>query len=115
MTWLGLMTEDAPRVLTCGKRARELAQLVGDVQTLVQAQTNVAMIELREGADGRLEELERNLALAQQAGLDADVARGFCALARGGMVSFEHPRVERYIASGIQYFDEHDLEVWKRT
>ena len=113
LSWLSLNSEDTEGTLAWAERARELAQRLDDAESLVHAQTNLAVIEIRQGTKSGWEKLERNLQLAVEMGLETEAGRALSFLARGGLVSRTHGRSEHYIEAGIEYCEEHDLDSFR--
>ncbi len=75
--------EDLEETVAWGTRALELAERLDDIEAAVHARTNIAAAEFLRGVEGGRQKLERCLELAQEAGLEEEVAAAFCYLAHG--------------------------------
>lgn len=104
--------EDRQGTVVWGRRALELAEHLGDTETIAYTLNSIGTIELLNGiADGR-EKLERSLALSVETGLDDHVGRAFLnhawAITRTRAYGDLEP-IER----GIEACSERGLEVWR--
>jgi DNA-binding CsgD family transcriptional regulator len=99
--------------LAWGERAIELAQGLGETETLVHALNNVGSGMLLAGRAEGEEKLERSLSLAQQAGLDGDAGRAFNNLVAKGIALRDYGLAERYVQDGIAYCEERGLDTWR--
>ena len=70
---LAMNAEDAVEAVAWGTRALELAETLGDTETIVHSLNNLGALEALSGRG--TEQLERALRLAEQAGLDDQVGR----------------------------------------
>ncbi len=95
-----------------GEQAIAMAEALGETETLVHALNNVGTVRLELGLDVGYEPLERSLALAQQAGLEEHVARAYTNLGSGHLHLRRYPLAERYLAEGIAYSRDRDLDAW---
>ena len=107
-----MVADETKDAIAWGERAMALAERVGDLQALVGALINVGTVELTEGnPDGRLK-LERSLALAGEAGLSHERARGYNNLAYGLGQLREWGVQRAVIGSGLEFCRAHGLEAW---
>jgi len=101
---------EAGEALEYGERAMQLAERLGDVETLVGASNTIGTALLLNGQlDGRVH-LERSLRLAQAAGREDDVGAAYVNLGAGLGEQFVFAAAEGYLADGIAYCAEHDLD-----
>ena len=85
MATLCMNREDADGTVAWSARAMEVADRLDDVEIRVQTLNTTGTMELLAGTPAGREKLERSIALAQEAGLGEDVARGFSHLAWTGL------------------------------
>lgn len=112
MSSLCLNGEDREGTVVWGRRALELAEHLGETETIAYALNSIGTIELLNGAaDGR-EKLERSLALSVEAGLDDHVGRAFLNHAWAIMRTRAYGDLEP-IERGIEACSERGLEVWR--
>ena len=105
--------EDLEQTVAWGTRAVELAERLDDIEAAVHARTNIAAAEFLRGVEGGRQKLERCLKLAQEAGLEEEVAAAFCYLAHGALRTRAHALAGSYIDAGIEYCGERDLVGWR--
>ena len=85
MATLCMNREDADGTVAWSARAMEVADRLDDVEIRVQTLNTTGTMELLAGTPAGREKLERSIALAREAGLGEDVARGFSHLAWTGL------------------------------
>lgn len=107
---LGMLAHDTDAAQLWGRRALELAERFGVVETSVHALTNLGTAELflGEDASGRAK-IEESLRRAAAAGLDDDVGRAYANLVTPAISRRQYDLAERYLTEGITYCDEHDI------
>ena len=113
MAQLAMLSADCPATQDWGARAIELAERLGDQETLVHALNNVGAAELHDGVPGGAERLHRSLDLALEAGLEEHVARAYCNLTADGVERREHARVGDLLGEGLAYCARQDLDSWR--
>ena len=104
--------EQARASIEWGERARaDLDERVMS-ETLVYQLNNSGTLKLLRGAREGLDELERSIALADAAGLEDHVGRGYIHLGwvAGRTRDFE---LGERLAEGIEYCSGHGLELWR--
>jgi DNA-binding CsgD family transcriptional regulator/tetratricopeptide (TPR) repeat protein len=95
-----------------GSRAIELAEQLGDVETLVHALSSVGAWEMStKRAEGQAK-LERSLKLSLEHGFQFHVARALANLANELNNLREYAESLRYTEMGIEYCIQHDLDYW---
>jgi DNA-binding CsgD family transcriptional regulator/tetratricopeptide (TPR) repeat protein len=97
-----------------GTRAIALAESLGDIEALVHALNSVGTALLHSGSPKGAEKLERSLRLAREAGLDRDAGRAFNNLVAAGLVSRAYGLARRYVQEGLEYCEEHGLDLWEQ-
>jgi DNA-binding CsgD family transcriptional regulator len=105
--------EDAQATVAWGARAMEVADRLDDVEIRVQTLNTTGTMELLAGTPAGREKLERSIALAQQAGLGEDVARGFSHLAWPALRTRSYAVAEDALAAGLDYCAEPRLDLWR--
>jgi len=103
---------DYPGAIEWGNRALELAERLGQVETVVYVLTTIGSSELLQGVAGGREKLERSLAIAREAGIDDESGRVFVNLAWGYIRRRQFADADRYLATGLDYCDERGLGYW---
>ncbi len=94
-----------------GNRAMELAEQLGDIETLVHTLTNIGIVEMWH--DQRYEgqkKLERSLRLSMEHGYHNHAARAFNNLVDGLIVSYDYATCLAYVNEGLEYCGKHDLD-----
>jgi DNA-binding CsgD family transcriptional regulator/tetratricopeptide (TPR) repeat protein len=109
LSLLYMGAENREGTVAWGTRALDLAERLDDVEARVHALANIGASQFFQGEAGGRENLERSLELAQQAGLEKDVAGAFCTLATGAARLREYAVADSYVNAGIEYCVEHDL------
>jgi predicted ATPase/DNA-binding CsgD family transcriptional regulator len=97
-----------------GEKAIRLAMVLEDSQVLCHALNNVGTAKLVEGDVSGGADLERSLELALAAGHHEHSARAFTNLATTSVRHHDLPRAFGYLARGIEFCEEHDLDSWVR-
>jgi DNA-binding CsgD family transcriptional regulator/tetratricopeptide (TPR) repeat protein len=105
--------DDLDGTVSWGTSAIELAEGLGDTETLVHALNSVGTMLMCFGVAGGEEKLTRSLSLARTAGLDSEVGRAFNNLVSAAVDSRAYGLAERYVQEGIEYCEERGLELWR--
>lgn len=114
LSQLRMLTRDLSEAIRWGEEAIALAERVGEPEVLVHALNNVGTATLNLGDErGRLL-LERSLALAHQNGYEDHVARALFNLAWLAIIEYRLDQAEKYLADGVAYTTEHDLDSMSR-
>jgi DNA-binding CsgD family transcriptional regulator len=109
---LALLDEDGERTTEWATRAIVLAKQLDDAEAHVSALGVLGALEGLRGSRAGRTQLERSLALGQDAGLENQVGRAYVFL---GMVASRErsvERMERYVRLGLSFCSERDLGVW---
>jgi DNA-binding CsgD family transcriptional regulator/tetratricopeptide (TPR) repeat protein len=96
-----------------GKRAIELAGLVGSLDAMGDALNVVGLVELRQGNPDGLAKLERSRELAQQAGNEPGIARSYLHPAMALAGRREWALADRYIQPGLAFCRERGMDAWQ--
>jgi DNA-binding NarL/FixJ family response regulator/tetratricopeptide (TPR) repeat protein len=107
---LGMLSQDVNAALYWGAKALELAESLETTEIIVHALNNMGAAELRAGRERGRSKLMRSLALAKQNEYEEHVARAFTNLARSSIHLREFTRAYRYLADGVSFCTEHDLD-----
>ncbi len=97
-----------------GTRAKELAAVHGDLETMAHVLTNLGVEEMRFGrrAEGQAL-LEQGLQLSLSNNFLFHTVRAYACLAYGFRYVFDYPAFFKYINEGIAYCLEHNLDIWR--
>jgi DNA-binding CsgD family transcriptional regulator/tetratricopeptide (TPR) repeat protein len=105
--------EDIDGAVEWGTRALELAQALDETEIVIHAQNNIGTaMFLHEAPEGR-ELLERSLALARDAGLDAAAGRAMINLVWVAVRQRSYALAYRYLEPALEYVSERGLELWR--
>ena len=112
LSQLALNAEDARATFTWGERALALAERLGNTEVVVHSLNNMGAMELLRGERGGLAKLEQSIELADAAGLDEHVGRGYIhlgwAITRTRAYDLAH-----LLATGIATCRERGLDLWR--
>jgi len=109
---VGMNAELDEPTFTWGARALELIDPERDVETFVYQLNNLATMSLLRGGRDARADLERSIALAEAAGLEDHVGRGYIHLGWVATRSRDFELAAR-LDDGIAYCTEHGLELWR--
>jgi DNA-binding CsgD family transcriptional regulator len=110
---LRMLAADCAGAQQWGARAIELAERIGELETVVHALNNVGTAELQAEVPGATEKLMRSLALALDAGMEEHVARAYCNLTSTLVEHHGHGGVADLFAEGVSYCVTRDLDSWR--
>jgi DNA-binding NarL/FixJ family response regulator len=113
MASLCMNREDADGTAAWGARALELSDRLDEVEIRVHAVNTLGTMQLLGGDLAGAEKLERSIALARQAGLQVDVARGYGNLAWAGLRNRLYAVVDDALAAGLDHCTEPRLDLWR--
>lgn len=106
---LAANAEDAAATVAWGMRALELAEQLGDTEIVVHTLNNMGTIAALLGCGS--EQLEESVRLAEQAGLDEHVGRGFIHLG-WAITRTRSYGLARRLDDGLESCAERGLELW---
>ena len=107
---LYMLAGETSSAVAWGERAITLAQALDETEILVHALTNVGTARLKAGDERGRDELERGLTLARAAGFAEHVTRALTNLSWHAVHAHDLARAEAYLADGINYTTDHDLD-----
>lgn len=107
---LYLVNRDCQEALDRAQKSLDLAERFQDTEVLATARIATGTAWLFLDYERGCEHLERSLAIARDAGLDAWVAYSYTNLGSGSGELYQFQRAERYLAEGIAYAAERDLD-----
>ena len=110
---LCMSADDRDGAAAWGTRALELAERLEDAESFAHALCTLGSVELAHGRPGGREKLERSLELAEEAGLEEHVGRGFANLVRVATRNRLYPLATRYVDDGLEYCNERDLDLYR--
>jgi ATP/maltotriose-dependent transcriptional regulator MalT len=97
-----------------GMRAIELAERLGDVETLAHALCNIGATEMSyQHIDAGEAKLERSLQLSLAHGLHNHAGRTYFNLAGAMMIERDYAACLRCLSEGIAYCDQNDIDYWR--
>ena len=105
--------EDPEGTLAWGLRALDLADHLDDVEVRLHVMNTIGTIELLGGDLAGGEKLARSIALAREADLGEDVARGYVHLAWASLRNRDHPAADAALAAGLEYCGAPRLDLWR--
>ncbi len=105
--------DDVQGTMSAARRALELAEKIGDSETVLHTLNSIGTIELMMGDARGKEKLLRSLDMAEQLGMDEHVGRAYinlgCALTQARMSD----GLVELIGRGVDFSLEHGLELWR--
>jgi DNA-binding CsgD family transcriptional regulator len=113
MSHLCLLRSDTEHTIRWGERAIELAERLGDTETVSYALNNIGSAALGSGDEAGWAKLERSLELALEHGYEEHVARAYSNLAEQEVMRRDHSTAMRYLHDGMVYCAERDLGSWE--
>jgi DNA-binding CsgD family transcriptional regulator/tetratricopeptide (TPR) repeat protein len=107
LAMLGAKTAEA---VAWGERAIDLAEHLGDRETLAHALNNVGTAQLLNGDGGGQAALERSLAVSLDSGLEDDAGRALTNLAATAAMTKDPARAEGYLDQALSYCSAHNID-----
>jgi DNA-binding CsgD family transcriptional regulator/tetratricopeptide (TPR) repeat protein len=105
-----MLNRDYAEAVAWGENAIRLGEQFGQREAVVSALNSVGSALLLEGDERGREHLERSLRLAQESGMDGHVAVAYANLGSAAGELYQFPVADRYLADGIAYCAERDLD-----
>jgi DNA-binding CsgD family transcriptional regulator/tetratricopeptide (TPR) repeat protein len=109
---LCMVFADLEGTVDWGERAIKLAERLNETEILVHALTSVGPALVNAGRHEGRDYVERALQLALEAAPDGAAARAFNNLVSGGLRTRDYDVAERYVQEGIEFAEEHGLDLW---
>ncbi|HUI63098.1 MAG TPA: AAA family ATPase [Steroidobacteraceae bacterium] len=110
---LRMLANDTVAAVSWANRAIELAEKLGDLDTLSHAFNNRGSSRVASDDDGGWADLERSLALALEHGLQEHAARAYTNLSSNSTSVRLYDVAEKYLRAGLAYCEAHDLDSWR--
>jgi DNA-binding CsgD family transcriptional regulator len=110
---LRMNREDVEETRCWGLRALELAERLDDAEIALHATNTLGTMALLRGDDAGRGQLEHSIALAREAGLVEDVARGYAHLAWAGVRNRDHGVADAALAAGLEHCTAPSLDLWR--
>jgi DNA-binding CsgD family transcriptional regulator len=107
---LRMLHRDRAEAVAWGEKAIALAERFDDAEARAAAYETVGTAWLMHDVERGRPYLERSLALARQAGLQVRIASALTNLGSGLGEVYQYPLASRYLAEGIAFTTEHDLD-----
>jgi DNA-binding CsgD family transcriptional regulator len=105
--------EDSEETLAWSTRALELAQSLGDDETVHHCLVNIGTLEFLSGSVAGREKIERSLEFALEAGREALAARALITLTETAVRMRLHGLAERSAETGLDRFTEKGHHLWR--
>lgn len=109
---LFMLANKKSEAIALGLRAVDLAQRMGDVETVAHAKNNVGVAQLQAGEKEGWATLEESLQLALANGWEEHAARAYTNLSCQATIQRDYERALMYLEDGITYSVERDLDSW---
>jgi DNA-binding CsgD family transcriptional regulator/tetratricopeptide (TPR) repeat protein len=110
---LEMLAHEAGSGINWAQRAIKLAELCAGSEILSHALNTLGTIRLTAGDVSGFADLHRSLQLAQNGGFHEQVGRAYSNLAAMAVNLRQYDRAFRYLAEGLAYCDDHDLDSWR--
>jgi DNA-binding CsgD family transcriptional regulator/tetratricopeptide (TPR) repeat protein len=105
--------EDIDGAVAWGTRALDLAEALGETQIAIHVLNTIGTARFMGGSPEGREQLERSLALAQEAGLEEHVGRAMIHLVGVARRQRGYALAYDYLESALPYASERGLELWR--
>jgi len=109
---LYMLDSDADQTVAWAGRAIELAECLGDIETLAHALNNLGTALGQRSPDEGRPHLERSLRLALENDFQEHVARAYTNLSSIAVATKRYDDARRYLDAGLEYTAERDLDSW---
>jgi DNA-binding CsgD family transcriptional regulator/tetratricopeptide (TPR) repeat protein len=109
---LCMLADDTDNAIAWGQKAISIAERFGETETLAHALLNVGTAGLIDDVDDEQARAtcEQSLRLARKQGLADHAARAYANLVSCYGDAYDYRRADEYLAEGIAYCTEHDLD-----
>ncbi|HEY4162928.1 MAG TPA: AAA family ATPase [Dongiaceae bacterium] len=111
---LHMLAGDAVATLQWGRKAIDLATALNDIETLSHALNNVGTAKALNLDPSGHRDLENSLKLALDGGFSEHAARAYTNLSSSYVRLRDFTAAKRYLAAGIAYCQDRDLDFWAR-
>jgi len=110
---LDMLAHEVSSAIDWAQRTIQLAQELGNLETLSHALNNLGTARLISGDTAGLEDLEQSLQIALANDFQEHVARAYTNLAARHVSARDYPNAEHSLRKGIAYCDDRDLDSWR--
>ncbi|HVR40945.1 MAG TPA: AAA family ATPase [Thermoanaerobaculia bacterium] len=110
---LHFLAEECDLAIEWGMRAIELSTSLGDHEILAHALNNVGSAAVVSNDPAGFEGLEESLRLSLECGFQEHAARAYANIFSQAIRLREYARAERFLAEGLEYFQERELGSWQ--
>jgi DNA-binding CsgD family transcriptional regulator/tetratricopeptide (TPR) repeat protein len=110
---LEMLAHETGSVIEWAQRAIELAELYANDEILSHALNTLGTMRLSTGDSSGFADLDRSLQLALNGGFHEQVGRAYSNLSAMAVNVRQYDRAFRYLADGLAYCDDHDLDSWR--
>jgi DNA-binding CsgD family transcriptional regulator/tetratricopeptide (TPR) repeat protein len=110
---LEMLAHEAASAIDWAQRAIKLAELCGNSEILSHALNTLGTIRLTAGDTSGFADLHRSLQLALNGGFHEQVGRAYSNLSAMAVNVRQYDRAFLYLAEGLAYCDDHDLDSWR--
>jgi DNA-binding CsgD family transcriptional regulator/tetratricopeptide (TPR) repeat protein len=110
---LEMLAHETGSVIEWAQRAIELAELYANDEILSHALNTLGTMRLSTGDPSGFADLDRSLQLALNGGFHEQVGRAYSNLSAMAVNVRQYDRAFRYLADGLAYCDDHDLDSWR--
>jgi DNA-binding CsgD family transcriptional regulator len=112
VAFLCMQADDADEARSWAARALELGERLDDAEIVVRGLGVIGAVDLLAGASDAMETLELSLRMAEQAGLDDELATTYVNLCRVGLRRRDYAILDRYMEPALVHCSERDLSLW---
>jgi DNA-binding CsgD family transcriptional regulator/tetratricopeptide (TPR) repeat protein len=112
LTMVCMNADDAEGTFRHGRRATELAERLGDTESLVHVLNSVGSMEMSTGVPAGRQKLLRSLDLAMEAGLEEHVGRAYLNLLAVLVRKRDYDGLDALIEQGIDYCTGRGMDLW---
>ena len=105
--------DNADGVTLTAPLALDLAERVGDSETVLHTLNSLGTTEILMGDPHGKEKLLRSLDMAEELGMDEHVGRAYINLASASVQARSYDGVVEVISRGVDFTREHGLELWR--
>jgi DNA-binding CsgD family transcriptional regulator/tetratricopeptide (TPR) repeat protein len=105
--------DNADGVIRIAPVALDLAEQVGDSETVLHTLNSLGTTELLKGDPRGKEKLVRSLEMAEELGMDEHVGRAYINLADASVQARMYDGLVELISRGADFSREHGLELWR--
>jgi len=110
---LSMLHEDKDAAVFWGTKAIELAESLGETETVAHALNNIGAAQYLRGEPEGRAALERSLAVSKGKGYEEHAGRAYANLASTAAATRDYTTAFRYFSEGIEYCTDRDLDSWR--